>query len=414
MPAILTFLLFFSLIQTSIEAKVTPGVENLFKPPYQSILRGKKIALITNQTGIDSKGNTTIDLLREHAEEGKYCLRALLSPEHGIWGMQHAEENIEDQKDSSGIVVHSLYGKTRRPTAEMLKDISLLIFDIQDIGSRSYTYISTLFYAMEEAAKANIPVVVLDRPNPMGGEIVDGPMMEEKWRSFVGYINVPYCHGMTVGELTQFFNVEYKVGCDLVVIPMTGWRRDMTFEETKLPWIPTSPQIPESQTSLYYPTTGILGELQIFNIGVGYTLPFKVVGAPWIDADRLAAKLNAQQFPGVRFQPFHYTPFFGRYSGEPCHGVLIIITDCKSYLPVTTQFLIIGILKNLYPSEFQKGLEASKSREEMFNKVNGTDKVLQILKEEQYIIWKLRALHQHERKLFLEKRKKYLNPEYKN
>lgn len=414
MPVILTFFLFFSLIQISVQAKVVLGIENLFTPAYQSILSGKKIALITNQTGIDSKGNTTIHRLREQAGEGKYCLQALLSPEHGIWGMEHAEENIQNQKDSSGIVVHSLYGKTRRPTAEMLKDITLLIFDIQDIGSRSYTYISTLFYAMEEAAKANIPVVVLDRPNPMGGEIVDGPMMEEKWRSFVGYINVPYCHGLTVGELAKFFNAEYKVGCDLVVIPMTGWRRDMTFEETGLPWIPTSPQIPESHTCFYYPTTGILGELHMLNIGVGYTLPFKVVGAPWIDADLLAKKLNAQQFPAVHFQPFHYTPFFGRYAKEPCHGILIIITDYKSYLPVTTQHLIIGILKTLYPAEFQKRLEASKSREEMFNKVNGTDKIIQILKDEPYIIWKLRALHQHERELFLEKRKNYLTPEYKN
>lgn len=388
------------------------GVENLFTPPYQSILRGKQVGIITNHTAIDSSGISVVDLFKQNAEANGYTIAAFFAPEHGLKGLQEAGELVKDGRDGNGIAIYSLHGFTRRPTPEMLKGVTLLVFDIQDIGSRSYTYISTLFYAMEEAAKAHIPVVVLDRPNPLGGELVDGPMLEDQWRSFVGYINVPYCHGLTVGELAKYFNAENKIGCDLTVIPMQGWQRQMTFADTGLTWVPTSPQVPEAQTPFYYPTTGILGELQIVNIGVGYTLPFKIVGAPWINAEQFAEKLNGQKFSGVRFQPLHFKPFFGRFAGEACHGVLIVITNAKTYLPVTTQFLILGVLKSLYPSEFQKGLDESKQRQEMFNKVNGTAEIYRILKEEKYVVWKLRSLHQKERENYLAKRKGYLNPTY--
>ncbi|MFI0435688.1 MAG: exo-beta-N-acetylmuramidase NamZ domain-containing protein [Parachlamydiaceae bacterium] len=408
----LVFLLFFFSFPCKIEGKVVLGVENLFTPSYSAILRGKKVGLITNHTAIDSNGASTADLFKQHAKSCDYTLLALFAPEHGLKGIQHAGESVKADRDSDGFPVYSLHGATRRPTPEMLKGVTLLVYDIQDIGSRSYTYISTLFYAMEEAAKANIPFVVVDRPNPLGGELVDGPALEDQWRSFVGYINVPYCHGLTVGELAHYFNGEYKVGCDLTVIPMRGWNRRMHFNDTGLTWIPTSPQVPDAQTAFHYPTTGLLGELQIVNIGVGYTLPFKVIGAPWINSDQFVERLNAQQFPGVRFQPFHYTPFFGRFAGEACHGALIVITDHRTYLPVTTQFLLLGILKTLYPSHFQKGIEASGQREEMFNKVNGTAEVYRILKEEGYVIWKLRNIHQKERELYLTKRKAYLHPDY--
>jgi uncharacterized protein YbbC (DUF1343 family) len=394
------------------EGHVQLGVENLFSPAYQAVLRGKQIGLITNHTAIDSKGNSTLDLFKQNAQANGYSLVALFAPEHGLNGLQYAGATVADDRDADGIPIYSLHGSTRRPTPAMLKEITLLVYDIQDIGSRSYTYLSTLLYAMEEAAKAHIPFLVLDRPNPLGGELVDGPMLEDQWRSFIGYLNVPYCHGLTIGELAKFFNGEYQVGCDLGIIPMRGWQRQMTFQETNLLWIPTSPQVPEAQTAFYYPTTGLLGELQIVNIGIGYTLPFKLVGAPWIDAQRFAQHLNAQNLPGVRFQPFHYTPFFGRFAGQACHGVLILMTDSHVYLPVTTQYLLMGMLKSLYPSDFQKALEASHSRQDMFNKVNGTAEVYRILKEEQYVVWKLRALHQKERERYLRKRKGYLIKEY--
>lgn len=406
------FLLAFFLFHSTIYSHIQVGVENLFSSTYQSVLRGKHVGIITNHTAIDSKGNSTIDLFKQNAQVYGYTIVAFFAPEHGLTGTQYAGESVNDEQDVDGIPIYSLYGPTRRPTSDMLKDVTLLVYDIQDIGSRSYTYTSTLFYAMEEAAKAHIPFLVLDRPNPLGGLLVDGPMLEEEYRSFVGYINVPYCHGLTIGELAQYFNGEYKIGCHLIIIPMQGWQRHMTFKDTGLPWIPTSPQVPDAQTAFYYPTTGLLGELQIVNIGVGYTLPFKLVGAPWINAEKFAKQLNVQKFPGVYFYPFHYRPFFGRFAGHVCHGVYITITDFNTYLPVTTQYLLMGVLKNLYLSYFLKGLEESPQCQQMFNKVNGTKEVYRILKEEPYIMWKLRGIHHKERACYLRKRKSYLIANY--
>ncbi|WP_079989577.1 exo-beta-N-acetylmuramidase NamZ family protein [Candidatus Protochlamydia phocaeensis] len=410
----LSLLAFLSLLPSPflLLADVKLGIDNLFTPAYCSLLKGKRIGLITNHTAINAERQSTIELFKSQQHKYGYTLAALFAPEHGLTGVHYADEKVKHSQDPSGIPIYSLHGSTRRPTTAMLKELDLLVYDIQDIGSRSYTYISTLFYAMEEAAKQHIPVLVLDRPNPLGGLVVDGPLLEEKWRSFVGYINVPYCHGLTIGELALYFNGEYQIGCSLTVVPMQGWKRHMTFADTNLTWIPTSPHVPEAQTVFYYPTTGLLGELQIVNIGIGYTLPFKIVGAPWIDAALFSQKLNEQRFPGVHFQPFHYRPFFGRFAHQDCQGVLIVITDFKSYLPVTTQYLLIGMLKSLYPEEFKKALETAPQRQAMFNKVNGTDEVYRIIKEEPYVTWKLRALHQKERDAYLVKRRSYLLPLY--
>lgn len=410
------FLVFLVLcLGSSLQAAsiVSLGVDVLLSDPtYESVLRGKKIGLITNHTGVNQERKSTIQLLKEAAKSKGYTLKALFAPEHGLRGSQYAAENVQDEKDPDGIPIFSLHGRTKRPTADMLKGLDLLIYDIQDIGSRSYTYISTLFYVMEEAAKQKIAVMVLDRPNPMGGCTIDGPMLEEKWRSIVGYINVPYCHGMTIGELALYFNQEYNIHCPLTVVPMKGWKRTMTFADTGLMWIPTSPNIPEATTPFYYPTTGILGELHLVNIGVGYTLPFKVVGAPWIEAISFAKALNDQGFPGVYFQPFYYRPFFGKFAHEDCQGVLIVITNPLSYLPVATQYLIIGLLKTLYPNQFAEGLKVLKNRVEMFNKVNGTDLVYNIMEQERYITWKLIGIHAKEKQEFLSKRAYYLLPDY--
>ncbi|MBA3816690.1 MAG: DUF1343 domain-containing protein [Parachlamydiaceae bacterium] len=379
---------------------------------YAEKLKGKRIGLITNHTAVNGKMMSTADVFKKHADGKGYKLVALFAPEHGMNGTSYAEEMVEESKDVDGIPIYSLHGKTRRPTDVMLKEINLLVFDIQDIGSRSYTYISTLFYVMEEASKRKIPIVVLDRPNPITGLVVDGPLLEEKWRSFIGYINVPYCHGMTVGELARYFNSEYKIGCELEVVPMQGWRRWMSFQDTALPWIPTSPYIPESNTPFFYPTTGILGTLQLVNIGIGYTLPFKVVGAPWINAKLFAKSLNAQKFPGVHFEPFYYRPFYGRFAKQDCQGVLIVITEQVKFRPVTTQYLIIGILKSLYPKQFQDAIAAAKANKETICKVNGTEEVYRLITEEKNIVWKLHDVHLQERGAFLVLRKKYLISEY--
>jgi uncharacterized protein YbbC (DUF1343 family) len=392
--------------------KVTVGADLFFTEDYSHLLNKKKVGLLTNQTAVNKDMESTVNLLKKNAKKYNYTLTALFAPEHGINGSSHASEQIYDQKDEDNIIIYSLHGKTRRPTKEMLKKIDLLVYDIQDIGSRSYTYISTLFYAMEESAKSGVEVVVLDRPNPINGVVVDGPMLENDLRSIVGYINVPYCHGMTIAELAQFFNEEYKIGCKLHVVKMKGWKRNMSFQDTGLPWVPTSPNIPEATTPFYYPMTGLLGELQIVNIGIGYTLPFKVIGAPWIDAKKFTAKLNEQKFPGVYFEPFYYKPFYGRFKNEDCQGALIIVKNHLIYKPVSTQYLMIGILKGLYPDKFKEGILASKDRQEMFSKVNGSKEIYKIMTELNNIVWKLREFHEKERADFSTLRKKYLISDY--
>jgi len=408
---ILLLLIFFSSLHGA-TPKVFVGADSVMLAPFASSLKGKKIGLITNHTAFNANKHSTIQLFKEQAKNKGFKLIALFGPEHGIGGDHYAEEHLTNQIDVDGIPIFTLHGKTRRPTEEMLKGINLLVFDIQDIGSRSYTYITTLFYVMEEAAKKGIEVWVLDRPNPLGGQIVDGPMLEDKWRSFVGYINIPYCHGMTIGELAQYFNQEYAVGCRLTVVPMKGWKRNMTFQDTGLHWIPTSPYIPEANTTFYYPTTGIIGELQIVSIGIGYTLPFKLIGAPWINGKDLAKQLNKQNFPGVHFEPFKYRPYYGKFAKKDCQGVLILVTHPALYKPVSTQYLILGILKNLYKNQFEQALAKSTDRQEMFHKVNGTDQVFKVLNQDGYSVWKLLGIHQNERKVFEKKRLKYLFPSY--
>ncbi|MEM1283317.1 MAG: DUF1343 domain-containing protein [Chlamydiota bacterium] len=392
--------------------KIHVGVDNLFEGKNPQIMRKKSIGLITNHTAVNREMKPTLDVLLSNANKYQYTVKAIFAPEHGLFGAAYANEDIGHQVHHNGIPIYSLHGETDRPTEKMLRGIDLLIYDIQDIGARSYTYSTTLFYVMEEAAKRGIDVIVLDRPNPINGLTIDGPMLDERYRSKLGYINVPYCHGMTIGELAQYFNGEYKVGCHLRVVPMKGWKREMSFQETGLAWIPTSPQVPEASTAFFYPTTGIIGELSLMNIGIGYTLPFKVVGAPWIDANLFAQHLNAQKFPGVHFEPFHYRPFYGKFAHEDCHGVLIVISNPKTFKPVTTQYLIMGIVKSLYPEKVQEALEATKSKKDLFHKVNGTKEIYQIISKEPYIVWKLRAFQQKEREEFRKVRSQYLISSY--
>lgn len=405
----LAFFLFF-FHAAILLAKVTVGIDVLLEEANLTKLKGKKIGLITNQTAINKDMRSTFELLNQKAKQ--YKIVAIFAPEHGLYGSEYAEEKGKKGQFLDGIPVYSLYGETKRPTSEMLHGIDLLIYDIQDIGSRSYTYISTLFYVMEEAAKKGIKVMVLDRPNPINGLTVDGPLLDDKLRSIVGYINVPYCHGLTVGELASYFNDENVVGCSLEVIPMKGWNRSMNFKDTGLPWIPTSPHIPEADTPLYYPITGILGELGIVSIGVGYTLPFKLIGAPWIDAITLTDNLNQQKLPGVHFSPFFFKPFYGKFNNENCQGTLITVTDPLKYKPLTIQYAIIASLKQLYPEKFKEGLKMSLSRQKMFNQVLGTDKIWPLLSQRKPIQWTMRSIDEKERKRFLEKRKAYFIIDY--
>jgi len=401
----LVFSLHYALLFSS--SNVMLGVDAFFQESEFKSLKDKRIGLVLNQTSINSDNEFTLDLFKKYAKD--YYIAALFTPEHGLNGLAYAGESVNHSDDAGGIPIYSLYGQTRRPSDDMLKDLDVVIFDIQEIGSRSYTYTTTLFFMMEEASKRGIRVVVLDRPNPINGIIVDGPMMKEEFRSFRGYINVPYCHGMTIGELAQFFNKEYSVGCNLTVIKMRGWQRNMSFQDTGLSWIPPSPNIPEKDTPLYYATTGIIGELGIVSIGIGYTQPFKIIGAPWINARQLANRLNAQELPGVTFIPYHFRPFFGLFEGKDCHGIKIIVSDHTIYQPLATQYMIIGILKTLYAKNFESFLsKINNSKKSSFCFVNGNQEMFQFLCFEKYVAWKMIQFDKQGREEFIQKRKLYL------
>jgi uncharacterized protein YbbC (DUF1343 family) len=393
------------------KAQVELGVDRLFRE-FPDEVRGKNIGLITNHTALAGDHVSTIELFREKEKDLGFTLKALFAPEHGLFGQGYAGEKVPALGQYKGISVFGLYGATRRPTKKMLEGLDLLVFDVQDLGCRSYTFQATLYYAMEEAAKANIRLLVLDRPNPINGEVVDGPMLEKAYRSFLGYINVPYCHGMTIGELARFFNKEYKIGCDLVVIPMKGWKRSMSFSDTGLLWVPTSPNIPDADTVFFYPMTGFLGEFSVVSIGVGYTLPFKVVAAPWIQAEPFAEALNQANLPGVNFVPIHFRPFASSLKGKTCHGVLITVSDHRHFLPVTTGYLLMATLKELYPVECKAFANENESHKNLFMKCCGTKAVFDLLLKENPPLKDFQAIHAAEREKFLKLRKIYLNPEY--
>lgn len=405
MKKFLFIYLFLAINLFSLE-KIDLGIDVFFKNNKQINLNNKKIALLINHTSVNKDLKHTLDIFLEN--EKNYKITKIFTPEHGLNGANLAGEKVHDSKKKN-LNIYSLHGNIKRPTSEMLKDIDVIIYDIQEIGCRSYTYATTLYYVMEEAAKNKIKVIVLDRPNPINGIIVDGPMLDDQCRSFLGYINVPYCHGMTIGELAKFFNSEYKVGCDLEIILMNGWKRDMTYSDTKLSWIPTSPNIPESDTPIFYATTGILGGLEVVSIGIGYTLPFKIVGAPWIDAKLLADNLNKQKLGYVKFIPYHFRPFYGAYKNKDCQGVKIEITDRNNYKPLSVGYLIIGMLKSLYPEILKDKLKnLSTTKVNDFCLVNGNKEIYNFLLNEKFAAWKMMQFQEDKIKEFQEKRKKYL------
>ncbi|NGX29005.1 MAG: hypothetical protein K940chlam1_01197 [Candidatus Anoxychlamydiales bacterium] len=398
--------LFFALSYLVANPKVDLGIDLFFKENKQSILENKKVALLINHTSVNKDLKPTLAIFQENAKN--FTITKIFSPEHGLNGTDYAGIKTNDSKKKD-IEVVSLHGEHKRPTAEMLKNVDVIVYDIQEIGCRSYTYASTLYYVMEEAVKKNIKVIVLDRPNPINGVLLDGPMLDAKYRSFLGYINVPYCHGMTIGELASFFNAEYQVGCDLTIISMKGWKREMSYTDTGLSWIPTSPNMPEADTPYFCASTGILGELEIVSIGIGYTLPFKIVGAPWIDAEKFTFNLNKQKLPGVKFIPYYFKPFYGAYRNQNCQGVKIVITDKIKYRPLAVQYLLIGMLKSLYPSKVKEKLKTqTDAKVRTFCLVNGNREIYNFLKDEDFPAWKMIQFQEEKVKEFKEKRKKYL------
>jgi uncharacterized protein YbbC (DUF1343 family) len=327
-------------------ARVQIGLDVLESQKFAP-LRGKHVGLITNHTGIDSQGRSTVDVL-SHAAGVK--LVALFSPEHGLAGRN--DEKLSSSKDpSTGLPVHSLYGETLRPTDEMLKGIDTLVFDVQDAGVRFYTYTTTMAYCMEEAAKRNIAFFVLDRPNPLGGEIIEGPMLDADKTSFVGYFPLPVRYGLTIGELAQLFNTENHIGADLHVIAMKNWHRNYFFESTGIKWIPPSPNLRTTKGSILYPGIEILQNAGV-SVGRGTQTPFEEFGAPWLNGDDVATALNERHLPGVHFVAQPFIPIVGLYSGERCGGVAIRVTDRFTTRSMRMGLEIAAILRKLYPKEF--------------------------------------------------------------
>lgn len=374
-----------------VSAAVKPGVEVLRDGGFKQ-LQGKRVGLVTNPSGIDHNLKSTVDILND-APGVK--LVALFGPEHGVRGNAHAGDAVGDAVDSkTGVKMYSLYGKTHRPTAQMLKDIDVLVYDIQDVGCRSYTFYATMGECMVACALNNKQFMVLDRPNPLGGDKVEGNLVEDGFFSFVSKYAIPYLYGLTPGELATYLNEEGVVYSEakksdpkvkqglkahLTVIPMEGWNRAMKFRETGLPWVAPSPQIPTPEHAAFYAVSGVVGELYCFNTGIGYTLPFECFATPYMDADKLADAMNALNLPGMRFRPINYKPFFALSvdldkSLQEVHGVQTYITDLDQANLTLTQFYFMQVVHQLYPDA--KIFDANPKRGYgMFDKVMGSDQI---------------------------------------
>ena len=376
MKRILTWLLAATVIITAAaHPTVKPGIEVLRESNFEC-LKGKRVGLITNPTGVDNDLRSTIDILHESPEVN---LVALFAPEHGVRGDIPAGQKVTSTTDkATGVKVYSLYGATRKPTPEMLKDIDVLVYDIQDNGCRSYTFISTMGLAMEQCANLGKEFVVLDRPNPLGGKKIEGLLTEPDCTSFVSQYPIPYIYGLTPGELARLLYEEKMFSTQkplkLTVVPMKGWSRDMLFADTGMPWVLPSPHIPSAETAIYYPATGIAGELDYLSIGVGYTMPFRTFAAPWINGRKLADNLNALQLPGIAFRPVTYKPYYGFNKGLNLNGVEIYVTDFDKAELTLVQFYVMQELARMYP-DHKVATGADSKRFGMFDKVCGSKDV---------------------------------------
>ncbi|WP_409294226.1 exo-beta-N-acetylmuramidase NamZ domain-containing protein [Peribacillus sp. SCS-26] len=325
------------------------GVDVLLQDKM-NLLKGKRVGLITNPTGVDQEVTSIVDRMSQHPDVN---LTALYGPEHGVRGSAQAGQYVESYTDpKTGLPVYSLYGKTKKPTPEMLEDIDVLVFDIQDVGTRFYTYIYTMALAMEAAKENNKEIIVLDRPNPLGGEKVEGPVLEDKYSSFVGEYEIPVRHGMTVGELALLFNKEFKIGANLTVVKMDGWKRDTYYDETPLKWVLPSPNMPTLETAVVYPGAALIEGTNISE-GRGTTKPFELIGAPFINGDSLAEKLNALDLPGVQFRSASFIPTFSKHMNVLSHGIQIHVTNMDAYKPFETGVHIVKTIHDMYPDQFQ-------------------------------------------------------------
>lgn len=330
---------------------VLPGID-VFLADVPAALRGKRVGLITNQSGIDRAGTPDIDRIARHPQ---LRLVALLAPEHGIRGDVEAGEQIRDGVDPrTGVPIHSLYqSEDRGPTPEMLRDVDVLVYDLQEVGGRTWTYVSTMALAMQAAARKGIPFVVLDRPNPIGGEIVEGALLDPRFASFVGMYPIPARHGMTVGELATLFNRRHGIGAELIVARARGWRRGQWQDETGLPWVNPSPNLRSLAALTSYPGS-VYFEGTNLSEGRGTDRPFEQIGAPWLDAPAVAAAMNALRLPGIRFEAatMSVAATAAKYPGQTIPAIRFAVTDRRAYRPVRTALLLIGEIRRRHPRDF--------------------------------------------------------------
>lgn len=318
------------------------GIERIDE--FSHIFKNKRVGLITNPTGVDSQFRSTIDILNE-----KTNLVALYSPEHGVRGDLQAGVTLEDFIDpKTNCMVYSLYGKNKKPTPEMVKDIDIMAFDIQGVGARFYTFIYTLAYAMMSCKENDKKMVVFDRPNPVNAVTVEGNILDTDYRSFIGYYPLPQRYGLTIGELARLYNEEYKIGCELEVIPMIGYNRNQDYKDTKLNWILPSPNIPTEDTTYTYLATCIF-EGTNMSEGRGTTKPFTIFGSPYLDNDWLKRALDKLNLKGVEFRPLFFTPTFSKHSGVLCNGLEIYITDKQEFRPVSLGFILVDLIRSKHP-----------------------------------------------------------------
>ena len=328
---------------------VTPGIDRLLTAERR-LIEGRRVGLLCNPASIDAKFQHTADRLFEDRD---VTLAALFGPQHGF--RSNLQDNMIETPHAQDcrrkVPIFSLYSETREPTPEMLERVDLLVVDLQDVGTRVYTFVYTMANCMRAAARQGIPVVVCDRPNPIGGEDVEGALLQEPWTSFVGQFPIPMRHGMTIGELALLFNDAFGIGADLEVVPLEGWRRAMYHDETGLPWVIPSPNLPTLDSAIVYPGA-VLIEGTMLSEGRGTTRPFELIGAPWIDGERLAREMNARELPGVHFRPVFFEPTFQKHARQTCGGCQIHVLDRRSFLPLRTAVELIDEFRRAQPANF--------------------------------------------------------------